>query len=186
MERETQSIPEVIMGIQILNVPQIKKQTGAGPLTLPAGFNHELHAAKWVKNGPDVLASKEREHIIGTENVTADGWQVWKDGANAVTGKPYTVHLAKGEHILLFRSRAVQDAANAIYGNIGKERMMTERRGETAGGIPVNAPGILGDSLLSRVIGHDSNTEDGGDVTLNKVPDVKRIEPEVPEVSEPS
>lgn len=164
------------MGIEILSVPRGTRQiTSAGPLTLPVGFDHKKHAAKWVRVGPMVAAAAEREHLVGTENVTADGWQVWKDGENAVAGKPYKVALASGEHVLLFRDKAVQEAVNAIYGNIGKERMSQERRGETTGGIPTSDSGMLNDDRLSRVIGKEPLEE--GDVKLNKVPNVRRVEP---------
>lgn len=171
------------MAIEILSVPRNQSQiTSAGPLTLPVGFDSKLHAAKWVKTGPLVAAAQEREHLVGTNNVTADGWQVWKDGKNAVDGKPYKVALQSGEHTLLFRPREIQDAVNAIYGNIGKERMQQERRGETTGGIPTSDAGMLSDDRLSRVIGKEPLEE--GDVTMNQVPNFKRITPAMLEVEE--
>lgn len=162
------------MAIEILKNPLKRNPTSAGPLTLPPSFDTQKYAAKWVKTGPAVAAAAEREYLVGAEGVTADGWLVWKDGDSSVKGRPHTVALQSGEHTLLCRDRHIQDAVNAIYGNVGKERMQQERRGETIGGIPVNEQsGMLNDARLASVIGSDNLEE--GDVVMNVVENVKRV-----------
>jgi hypothetical protein len=143
---------------------------GAGPFTLPANFDTKQHAAKWVKKGPAVQAAAEREYILGTR-MTADGWAVWKDG-----GKPHTITITSGEHILLFRPKAIQDAVNAIYGNVGKERMMSEKKGHTVAGEAKADPGLLGEDTLTKQLGGEGVADEDGDVKLNKVDFGERVE----------
>ncbi len=163
------------MAIEVLNGPlNSTDPRAAGPFSLPAKFDIRNHSAKWVKKGNDVEAAGQREHLAGTR-ASADGWQVWRDGDTPAKGSPFTTKISSGEYVLLFRPKAIQDAVNAIYGNVGKERMITEKRGETSGGIPINKPGQLGDEQLARVIGRDDLTEEG-EIVLNKVHDVRRIE----------
>lgn len=155
------------MAIQMLSGPVGTHMT-AGPLNLPSNFNSKLHAAKWVKEGPDVQAAGEREYILGT-NLTADGWLPWKDGE----GRPHKVSLKSGTYILLHRLASVQRDVNAIYGNIGKERLTQEKSGETIGGVPVTDPGLLSDERIAKVTGEREDLE-GGDVRLNPVGPVER------------
>lgn len=158
------------MGIQVLQTPAGSNEA-PGPLNLPPSFNRKKHAAKWVKEGPAVRAAAEREYLHGT-NLTADGWEVWKDEE----GKPHKVALQSGTHVLLCRSREVQDGVNAICGNVGKQRLSQERTGETiAGQIPTD-PGLLSDDKLQKVIGKEEDSE--GDVKMNPVPGVsnQRVE----------
>lgn len=165
------------MAIELMSGPLGQAYETVGPLTLPASFDRKLYAAKWVKKGPAVAAAAEREWIPGTR-LSADGWLVWKDGETPTTGKPYTVHLSSGEHVLLFRLREIQDAVNAICGNIGKERLLQEKRGETTGGVPIADPGMLSDDRLTKVIGKEELGD--GEVTMNKIPNVGRQRVEVP------
>ena len=157
------------MGIQLIQRPKGAENETPGPLMLPFAFDRVKSAAKWVKVGPAVDAAREREWLAGTR-LTADGWEVWRDADN----KPHKVSLQSGEHVLLHRPRAVQDAVNAICGNVGKERLLQERRGETTGGVPVDDPGLLSDARIARVAGHDPIMDDTGDVVMNNIPDVER------------
>lgn len=158
------------MAIEIVRMPKGMHETQAGPLSLPPWFDRRKWAAKWVKEGPEVEAAREREWLVGTEGVTADGWQPALDSNK----KPHKIVLSKGTYVLLCRPQEIQQAVNAIYGNVGKERLMQERRGETTGGVPTNDPGLLSDERLAKVLGPDQLEE--GDVILNKVPDVRRVE----------
>lgn len=169
------------MGIQMISMPKGKRfsaQDGAGPLPLPDTFDREKFAAKWVKQGQAVEVAKEREWIVGTQ-LTADGWEVWKDEDD----KPCIRQLASGPHILLCRLASVQKDVNAIYGNVGKERlkMNRNRQQETTGGIPVNDPGLLDDNQLSKVDG-PSNQDEEGDVKMNPVSSVDRGRVEKPTI----
>lgn len=152
------------MGIQILKAPAGSGGETPGPLNLPVSFDRKKWAAKWVKEGPAVAAAAEREWIPSTQ-MTADGWEVWRDSS---TNKPHKVALQSGVHVLLHRPRDVQDAVNAICGNIGKERLSSERKGETVAGAAPTDPGMLGDDTLNKVMGIEETEE--GDVEPNPVP----------------
>lgn len=161
------------MGLQLISSPQGTNET-PGPLNLPSTFDRNRFAAKWVKEGQQVAAASVRESIPGTK-ITADGWTVWKDEDD----KPCKVPLQNGNYVLLFRDKAVQDGVNAICGNVGKQRMLAEHRGETTGGLPTNDPGLLSDEKLKRA-GYREPDEEEGEVILNEVPDVERDQVEAP------
>jgi len=159
------------MGIQIVRGPLGGAAEAPGPLSLPIGFDRKKWAPKWVKVGPSVQAASEREWMPGA-SATADGWEVWRNSE----GKPQKVALLSGEHILLCRSRVVQDAVNAIYGNVGKSRLRQERTGETIAGAAPSDPGQLSDARIAKVAGKEEQEE--GDIAMNPVPDTngQRIE----------
>jgi hypothetical protein len=156
------------MGIQILSTPKNASPITAGPFTLPEDFDQKKFAAKWVKCGQQAAAAENREYIPGT-TLTADGWKVWQGMAK----KPHKIPLATGEHVLLCRPRDVQDDVNAICGNVGKERLLQEKRGETTGGVPLNDPGMLSDDKIAKVEGRNALDGDG-DVVFNVVKTVDR------------
>jgi hypothetical protein len=163
------------MAIELIQVPlgaRASNVRAAGIFSLPQEFDIKQYASKWAKTGQDAASAQEREHLVGS-NLTADGWEVWKRGGSS--GKPLIVHAQSGDYVLLCRRREIQDSVNAIYGNIGKERMMAEKRGETTGGVPVQDPGQLGDERLAQVIGRDAVTQEEGQIILNPVSDVKRV-----------
>lgn len=159
------------MGIQILEIPRGQGVDLGGALALPVNFDRTKFASKWVKEGPAVEAATEREFLVGTQRLTADGWQVWRDGETPARGKPYSVSLQNGKYVLMYRSRSVQNDVNAIYGNVGKEMLQQERRGETLGGVPVSAPGMLGNEQLKKVIGAEQIVDEGEE--MNKVSNVE-------------
>jgi len=161
------------MAIEILEPSLFGGAEAAGQFTLPSNFDATRFAAKWVKVGNAVAAAQQREHLVGTR-LTADGWTVWKDGDSPTSGKPHKVHVASGEHVLLFRPRPIQEAVNAIYGNVGKERMLSEKKGETTGGVPINDPGMLSEATLNRALGSEGLPEEDGDVKFNRVEEVSR------------
>lgn len=154
------------MGIQIISRPLAALGETPGPLNLPPDFDRKKYAAKWVKEGPAVAAAAERQWIPGTQ-ATADGWEVWRNAEN----KPHKVALQVGTHVLLCRPRAVQDAVNAICGNVGKSRLSQERKGETVAGKPPEDPGMLNDDRIAKVAGKEELEE--GDIQMNPVPDTE-------------
>lgn len=166
------------MALQIIQRPKGSGIETPGPLNLPVSFDRKKYAAKWVKEGPAVSAAAEREWIPGTD-ITADGWQVWRDGDTIADGKPCKVPLQSGVHVLLCRSRVVQDGVNAVCGNIGKERLKQERAGETTGGVPIEDPGLLSDDRIAKVTGAHEQLEPG-DVIMNPVPEVEYSRIETP------
>lgn len=156
------------MGIQVIQGPGVVLGETPGPLNLPPSFDRKKFAAKWVLQGPAVDAAAEREWIPGTK-VTADGWQVWRDPS---TKKPFLVALQKGKHVLLCRPKKVQEAVNAICGNLGKSRLQAERKGETIMGAAPNDPGMLSDERIAKGTGQREDLEEG-DVQMNHVPDTE-------------
>lgn len=155
------------MGIQVIQGPGVALGETPGPLNLPAGFDRKKWAAKWVKQGPSVEAAAEREWIPGTK-VTADGWQVWRDSQK----KPHVVALQSGKHVLLCRPKVVQEAVNAICGNLGKSRLQAERKGETIMGAAPKDAGMLSDDRITKATGQREELEEG-DIQMNPVPDTE-------------
>lgn len=136
-------------------------ETDAGIFNLPPSFDRSLFAAQWFKKGMAADAAKERQSLLGTR-LTADGWSIFM-----VDRKPVVRLSASGEFVLMFRPRDIQVAVCAIYGNVGKERMLAQKRGEkTTGGVPTN-DGQLAEETLSRLTGE--RERDDGEVRLNPV-----------------
>lgn len=161
------------MGIEIISAPQAAMGETPGPLNLPPEFSRKKYAAKWVKEGPSVAAAAEREWIPGTK-ATADGWEVWRNSDK----KPHKVALVSGNYVLLCRARVVQDAVNAICGNVGKSRLAQERKGETIMGAAPTDPGMLSDDRIAKVAGREETEE--GDVAMNLVPTTEDTRVETP------
>lgn len=155
------------MGIQVLKQPL--SEVDAGQFNLPPEFDRKKYASQWKKMGPEVEQARERQPILGA-HLTADGWEIFKDK----NGAPVKRTISKGEHILMFRPREVQDAVNAIYGNIGKERMVATKRGETTGGVPL-APGVLTEEQILKATNERAH-EDGGVVMNEVVLDGQKVE----------
>jgi hypothetical protein len=159
------------MGLELLKEPEgINGQVvDAGMFTLPPEFDTKLHAAEWVDEG-QVEMKKQRQHLPQT-GLTADGWEVFKK-----SGKPVTVSLSKGrKFFLMFRPRSIQDQVNAAYGNVSKELLRREVRGESLTSVgpdgktrQVQDPGMLTESRLKSEIGGMSETSEG-DTQPNKV-----------------
>lgn len=155
------------MAIELIKGP-IGYNEMPGPLTPPSDFDRKKWASKWVKEGRDVEAAANREFLLGTR-YTADGWEVWK----TKDGRPYVIPLSSGKYVLLYRSKAVQDSVNAIYGNVGKQRLVEERqRVKTTApedaGLNPNDTGVLDDEILKRQEKSEWGGE--GDVKLNEIP----------------
>lgn len=158
------------MGIQILDQPH--SEADAGIFNLPPKFPRAEKASFWHKEGTQMLKAQEREHLLGTK-LTADGWEPWKDPDN----KQQIVKrvCSSGTYILCARPREVQDAVNAIYGNVGKERMIAQKRGQpTTGGVEID-PGMLSEEQLAKASGERIPTDDG-EVRFNPVTLDKKIE----------
>ena len=72
------------MGIEVLQAPKGSRgkvpQQHAGQFNLPPEFDQNKWSAMWVEDGPAVQEAAQREWIQGAEvQMTADGWEVWKD-----------------------------------------------------------------------------------------------------------
>lgn len=159
------------MALELLKEPV--GATGGGPdagmFTLPPEFDQQLNVAEWVEEGM-VEMKKQRQHLVQT-GYTADGWELFKKA-----GKPHFVSLSKGRKFyLMFRPRKLQEQVNAAYGNVSKELLRREIRGETltvptpAGGIAqVQDPGMLTEARLKSEVGGMSETSEG-DTAPNKI-----------------
>lgn len=136
------------MGIELLSAADAQRGT-AGRFQLPVGFNEKKWAASWVAKR-DVNSKQQRQHLLGA-GATADGWTVYKgeDGDEKIT----EVEVSEGKFVLMIRPRDVQNAVNAIFGNVGKVMADNERRGNTVAGAALQDAGMLPESKLRQVIG---------------------------------
>lgn len=160
------------MGLELLREPAGTNGVGpdAGMFTLPPEFDQKLYSAEWVDEGM-VEMKKQRQHLPQTGGLTADGWEPFKKA-----GKPVFVTISKGrKFFLMFRPKALQDQVNAAYGNVSKELLRREIRGETltvptpAGTLAqVQDPGMLTEARLKSEMGGMSETSEG-DTQPNKV-----------------
>lgn len=151
------------MGIEFMSGPT--QEVSAGIFSLPTEFDREKHAAQWSKVGADANKAIERQHLIGTK-LTADGWSIYKDQEKKVVKR----QAANGEYVLMFRPKEIQNAVNAIYGNVGLERMAQEKVGQTTGGVPITDPGLLNEATILKATGEQIT--DPERITFNKVPHV--------------
>ena len=114
------------------------KAPSAGVFELPPDFPAEKFASSYVKKGNDVKAAEQDEQVVGTQFI-ADGWQVWK----RADGTYHQVTISSGTYILMHRPRHVQLEINRAYGNLSRERMQSEQRGETIAGSTNSDSGML-------------------------------------------
>lgn len=163
------------MALEIIEKPATEPDMGM--FNLPPEFDREKYAAKWVKKGHEVEAARQRQTLIGAGNVSADGWQVYKPAKGGL----HTANTQKGEYVLMFRDKAVQEQVNAVYGNVGKQRMMAEKSKAAASRGETGATGMLSDEQL-RAAGYRDDlarSEQEGEVVLNPVEIGPRITPPV-------
>lgn len=161
------------MALELLKEPVQGESRGpdAGMFTLPPEFDQQLHVAEWVDEGM-VEMKKQRQHLPQT-GLTADGWEIWKKNPQS---KPTIVSLSKGrKFVLMFRPRKLQEQVNAAYGNVSKELLRREVRGETLTSVGpdgvarhVQDPGMLTEARLKDEIGGMSEHSEG-DTAPNKV-----------------
>lgn len=171
------------MGIEVLQGPKGSRvaDQNAAEFNLPPEFDRQKWSAYWVEDGPKVQEVAQREWLNGASNVTADGWEVWKGPDK----KPRKVVSGKKTYVLTCRLRSVQNSVNAIYGNVGKLRAMAEKREDPVAVDGRRDPGVLGDARLQRIMGQ-SEIDHEGEVVLNKVDDVQRVEASAIEGREPA
>lgn len=165
------------MGIEISRVP-VKYNESPGPLTPPMEFDRDKYVSKWAKEGRDIeMITGQREPLMGTK-FTADAWQVWHyPKGHEAAGKICKIPLSGGTFVLLYRDKTVQQAVNAIYGNVGKERLKQERLRVTATSdvdprLNPHDSGILDDATIKARAERES-WDGEGEVTPNLVPGMK-------------
>lgn len=167
------------MGLQFLEQPHTEPD--AGLFNLPVGFDREKFVSKWVLKGHAVAQAQQREHLIGSGNITADGWAVFKTEKGAI----HSTHTQKGEYVLMFRAREIQEQVNAVYGNVGKKRMMTEKKLAVTSTQESRATGMLSDEQLRAAGYRDEQASQEGEVVLNQIAVEPRVTTSVIETETP-
>jgi hypothetical protein len=146
-------------GISEYTSPAGKVNKGA--LELPKDFETTRYAAKWAKQGAGVSRAMEPE-IVASEGKQIIPWSVWKNAAGQICRRA----LASGVFILMVRPKNIQQAANKLYGNVSRRRMVTEGEGQTIGGERNNDSGMLNNARLSR---EGENQTFEGQIPLNEI-----------------
>src|SRR4051812_37101349 len=116
------------MALEVLQTPQ--GQSDAGLFNLPPAFDSKTLAAEWVPE--DQVQFKRQRQNLPQTGMTADGWEIWRSEES----KKPTVVKAGGNKtfVLMCRPREIQAQVNALFGNVSKQLISREIRGETAAG----------------------------------------------------
>lgn len=151
-----------------------------GKLALPREFDTKQFAAAWYMKGNEVESKRGKQPLLGTK-YSAPGWEVWnfpeerptgkmdeKSGKPVMekhpnAGKTHEVTLAgkeAGTYVLMYRSADIQEQVNQVYGQLSRERLVGEVRGQTLtlAGSPETS-GMLTDDQLSQLIGAEAQNE---------------------------
>ena len=134
------------LGFEVIKVPE--QQTHAGIFALPPEFDNKELAAHWV--GEDQVRIMEQRQPMPGVGMMAPGLKIWRAEAK---DKPKVVFAGKTKYTLMCRSRKVQSAMNAMYGNASKKQYNTAVQGGEAGDINLQDPGMLPEQKLRSVIG---------------------------------
>lgn len=136
---------EIPEGLKVEGIREVQQHAIANRsgLLVPASFDKKKYVAKWAFVGASAEAAQLPQMITSDHEV--DGWCIWKDPDNQQ--QPCVRPLGNKQAILLFRSKVLQQAINAINGNISKERTQNEQQGQTIEG---KAPpqGLLNEQRL--------------------------------------
>jgi len=141
----------------------------AGQFALPANFDKNRFASKFVKIGNEVRAAEARQSLVGT-GYTADGWAVWKNDA----GEYHSVTVADGTYVLMFRPIDIQQGVDKVFGDLSRKRMLSEKRGETIDGKPVKDTGMLTEDRLTRILGSEG-VDDGQSSVFSGIPTARNL-----------
>ncbi len=155
----------------ITDVVNAGSNVDAGQFNLPTEFDVAQYASRWVKKGNAVEQARQPEPLMGT-NKQAAGWELWKypkTNKEKKAGLNCEANLKSGTYMLMFRKRSIQDNVNAIYGNVSKELLMREQRGETVGGAVNTDSGLISDERISKKYGLTEFGDDNGSIALNKI-----------------
>ncbi len=119
-----------------------------GKLDLPIELDSKRYACKWVKKGVQVQKAGQKQQVIGTQFV-ADGWTPWK----SKSGQYHARSLTDGQYILCVRPKVLQEALQRIAGNVSRDRMEYEIKGQTIAGEANEDTGMLPHDVLARIPG---------------------------------
>lgn len=134
----------------------------AGVFELPSDFDQTKFASSYVKKGNDVKAAEQDEQLLGTSFI-ADGWAVWK----REDGTYHQVTISSGTYILMCRKAEVQKAVNRAFGNLSRERMKSEQRGETIAGSTSSDSGMLNADRLPKERDLDFAGDNGEETVMH-------------------
>lgn len=139
---------------------QMASRNAGSKLALPAGFDYNKFASKWVEDGHAIEEAKQPT-FLPSENLSAQGWQLYRqvqapsaaeiladaklpeDKRKKPIMVPVTRVLGGKVWVLMFRPKALQRALNVIYANQSRELVTKELRGESALANETGDPGIL-------------------------------------------
>jgi len=139
-----------IAGIRDL---EVTAAVNKGELEPPPGFEPHKFVGKWAKKGNGVQKAQQPQRL-GNGQV-ADGWVVFKGKGGRICQKS----LSSGVYVFMVRPKGLQKAVNAIHGNMSKERLIREHRGETIEGEAAQPFGMLTNEKLSRVFPSEAPEE---------------------------
>jgi len=149
-----------------MGLEPIKQPDGApdfGIFNLPPDFDTKAHAAEWVEEG-QIMFKQQRQSIVGT-GMSADGWAIYKHN-----GKTYkTTTGNKKTFVLMFRPKQLQQDVNALCGNLSKQRIKREVKGETIAGESIADSGMLPESRLRQTREGGSFDASEGDTQMNEL-----------------
>lgn len=138
----------------LLNQEESRQTTNlGGKFALPLEFNSVNLASAFYLQGQESLSMQGPQPVMGT-SYTAPGWKVWKYPAgHEKADKAHSVRGSREEEIYLlhYRPMDVQDQVNLAYGELSREQMVAEQRGERTSSADPNDPtGILSEPQLRR------------------------------------
>lgn len=151
------------LGITFTKIPE--QQAHAGLFELPPDFPRRELSGQWVLQ--EAVRSMEQRQPMPQVGAMAPGLTVWmgEDGK----GKIKIVVDGKGrKHVLMYRPRKVQEAINALYGNVTKMLHNRNVKGETISANEQQDPGMLSESRL-REEGQGDNNISESLMALNEV-----------------
>lgn len=135
----------MVKGVRAIEQHAIANQS---QLLLPEEFQSNEFAAKWAFVGASADKARLPQNLV--PGYTIEGWDVWKYPSGPEKDKPCIRPLGNKQAILMFRTKVLQKAVNAICGNISRERTIAEQEGRTIQGQVVQDAGMLTDDTLRR------------------------------------
>src|SRR6266404_5440597 len=132
-----------LMSLQIEKMPQ--QVVNHGMFQLPVNFDQKKYAAHWIEE--DQVEMVMQRQVMPQTRYTVDGLKVWK-GPKGDQEPTTRVTGAKKRFTLMYRTATLQRKMNAIYGNVSKETINREVKGESVAGQKVVDSGIVTEQQL--------------------------------------
>lgn len=163
----------MVEGISKLDTKDLARAS-LSELQIPEEFDQKKFAFKWCEEGPRVTQAQQQQFLI--PGYAVDGWQVAKYKKGDHAGDVVKNSLKSGKTlVLMLRPKILQEAVNAVYGNISKARSQAEQAGTTLtspDGTPIDQQGMLTNRRLEN-FEHDQAAQTPiygpGGLTFNQV-----------------